>query len=1100
MTIRREDLKDLYPLAPMQEGMLFHARQSPGSPAYTEQVVWRVSGAFDVARYHSAWDALHARHDALRSVFTHEKTREPLQMILKERRADFTVESLLEVPPSEREARAVEVRATEKSRGFDLARGPMLRVRVLQLAGDEHEVILTWHHILLDGWSTHLVLRDLLSLYDQALKGVGGGNPSLSAGALAKVEGLPDLLPPVPSYAPYVEWLKSRDQKGSLAYWKRVLDGYDAAAEVAPLKTPRSGTFDLQRVDVRLDATAQNSLQALATANDSTMSSVVQAAWGAVLGRYNDTRDVVFGAVVSGRSPEVAGIERIAGLLINTVPVRVTFGEQDTFSQLVARVQAQAVESQPHHAARLADIQNQTELRAGLVKHLVVFENYPASQVGAGSTGLSARVVETSEPTNYDLILVVEPGDTLRLEFQFNAGVYTRDQVVALADHLARFLGAAAAAPSLLVDRVNMLGADERHHLVSGLNDTLRPYPSNSTLADQFADTAQRHSARTAISADATTLTYAELDRRSNQLAHHLAANGVKAGDRVVVLLERSPALIETLVALMKLGASAVPLDPAAPAERIAFVTGDAGVRVVVTLAATALRGVTVTRVALDAQAQAIAACPSTALPATATRAQDEALVFYTSGSTGIPKAVCVPHRAILRLVMNTDYVSLGVNDRVAHLSNVAFDASTFEIWGALLNGAEAHVLGRDMALTPQVLARELRSRGITVMFLTTALFNQIAREAPDAFATLDTVMFGGEKVEPRWVKRILSRGAPKRLLHVYGPTETCTFATWHLVIPEGPAKAGHHIADEAGRHIGEGTVPIGRPLANTTAYVVDRAMAPQPLGAAGELLIGGDAVALGYHNRAELTAAAFVPDPFGGSSGTLYRTGDIVRRNADGDIEFIGRRDGQIKLRGFRIEPGEVESALRQFPGLDDALVMVHQDEATGDRRLIAYLAFQQPPARTIELEVRNHLRPLLPAYMIPSVFMVLDKLPLNANGKVDRKSLPAPTRSGMGFGKTFVEPATATEKTLAGIWETTLGATGVGRHDNFFELGGHSLTASTAISRIRAELKVDVPIASFFECTTLEALGTLVTGLQASATPPPTGITRIQRDTHKR
>jgi len=1066
MTIRREDLKDLYPLAPMQEGMLFHARQSPGSPAYTEQVVWRVSGAFDVARYQSAWDALHARHDALRSVFTHEKTREPLQMILKERRADFTVESLLDVPATEREARAVEVRAAEKARGFDLARGPMLRVRVLQLAESEFDVILTWHHILLDGWSTHLVLRDLLALYDASLNG------QVAA------------LPPVPSYAPYVEWLKSRDHKASLAYWKGLLDGYDAAAEIAPLRVPRSAAFDLQRVDVRLDAAVQRTLQALATAHDATMSSVVQAAWGAVLARYNDTRDVVFGAVVSGRSPEVAGIERIAGLLINTIPVRVAFGEQDSFAQLVDRLQAQGVESQPHHAARLADIQNQTELRAGLIKHLVVFENYPASQVGAGSTGLSARVVETSEPTNYDLVLVVEPGDTLRLEFQFNAGVYTREQVWALADHLARFLGSAAAQPELPVSQVNMLGEDERRHLLRGLNDTARPYPSAATLARQFADSAQRHGARTAISADGTTLTYAELDRRSNQLAHHLAANGVKAGDRVAVLLERSPALIETLVAIMKLGASAVPLDPAAPTDRTAFVVEDAGIAVVVTLAATDLRGATVTRVALDAQAQAIAACPSTALPATATRAQDEALVFYTSGSTGIPKAVCVPHRAILRLVMNTDYVTLGVNDRVANLSNVAFDASTFEIWGPLLNGGEAHVLGRDMALTPQVLARELRSRGITVMFLTTALFNQIAREAPDAFATLDTVMFGGEKVEPRWVKRILSRGAPKRLLHVYGPTETCTFATWHLI---------NQVADE-------GTVPIGRPLANTTAYVVDRAMAPQPLGAAGELLIGGDAVALGYHHRPELTAAAFVPDPFASAGGTLYRTGDIVRRNAAGDIEFIGRRDGQIKLRGFRIEPGEVESALRQFPGLDDALVMVHQDEATGDRRLIAYLAFQQPPARTIELEVRNHLRPLLPAYMIPSVFMVLDKLPLNANGKVDRKALPAPTRSGMGFGKTFVEPATATEKTLAGIWETTLGATGVGRHDNFFELGGHSLTASTAISRIRAELKVDVPIASFFECTTLEALGTLVAGLQASATPPPTGITRIQRETHKR
>ncbi len=1082
MTIRREDLKDLYPLTPMQEGMLFHARQAPGSPAYTEQVVWRVSGGFDVARYQSAWDALHARHDALRSVFTHEKSREPLQMILKERRTDFTFESLLDVPAGEREARAASVRAAERSRGFDLARGPMLRVRVVQLAEGEHDVILTWHHILFDGWSTHLVLRDLLSLYDASLSGTVAA------------------LPPVPSYAPYVEWLKSRDRKASLEYWQRLLDGYDAAAEIAPLQGPFAETYDLQRVEIRLDPATHQSLQALATMHDATMSSVVQAAWGVVLGRYGDTADVVFGAVVSGRSPEVPGIERIAGLLINTIPVRITYGEQDSFANLIASTQRQAIDSQPHHAARLADIQNQTELRAGLIKHLVVFENYPASQIGAGATGLAARVVETSEPTNYDLLLIVEPGETLRLEFQFNAGAYTHVQVEALAGHLARFLAAAAAQPAAPIAGVNMLDEGERDLLTRGLNDTARDYPSTSTLAELFALSAQRHGPRTAIVTEGTTITYTELDQRSNRLAHHLANAGVKPGDRVAILLERSPALIETLLAVVKLGAAAVPLDPAAPPDRAAFVAGDAGVRIVVTMAATDLGGAGVTRVALDAQASEIAACSATPPPSGQARAIDEAVLFYTSGSTGVPKAVCVPHRAVARLVMNTDYVSIGVSDRVANLSNVAFDASTFEIWGPLLNGGEAHVMGRDMALTPQVLARELRSRGITAMFLTTALFNQIAREAPDAFATVGTVMFGGEKVEPRWVKRVLSRGAPKRLLHVYGPTETCTFATWHEVTVDGPARAGHHIADEAGRHIGEGTVPIGRPLANTTAYVVDRAMALQPIGAVGELLIGGDAVALGYHNRPELTAAAFVPDVFGPKAGALYRTGDVVRRNAGGDIEFIGRRDGQVKLRGFRIEPGEVESALRSFPGLDEALVMPHQDEATGDRRLIAYLAFQQPPPRTIELEVRNHLRPLVPAYMIPSVFMVLEKLPLNANGKIDRKALPAPARSGMGFGKTFVEPATETEKKLAGIWEATLGATGVGRHDNFFELGGHSLTASTAVSRIRAELKVDVPIASFFECTTLEALATLVAGLQASAAAAPTGITRIQREAHKR
>jgi len=1066
MTIRREDLKDLYPLTPMQEGMLFHARHAPDSPAYTEQVVWRVTGAFDVAQYQAAWDALHARYDALRSVFTHEKSREPLQMVLKERRADFAFESLLGLAADRRDARAVEVRTTERARGFNLATGPLLRVRVLQVADTEHDVVLTWHHILFDGWSTHLVLRDLLSLYTAALAGS------------------PASLPPVPAYAPYVEWLKAHDRAASLSYWQQLLEGYEASAEIPTLAPTAAGTYDLQRVDVRLDADTQRALLALAAAHDATPSSVVQAAWGVVLGRYGDVRDVVFGAVVSGRSPEVPDIERIAGLLINTIPVRVTWDEHDTFAGLVSRMQRQAVESQPHHASRLAEIQNLTELKDGLIRHLVVFENYPASRVGTDSTGLTARVLETSEPTNYDLVVIVEPGDTLRLEFQFNARVYTPGQVTTLAGHVSRLLTEAVSKPDAPVVHLPMLSDAEREHLTHGLNATTRPYPA-TTLSQQFAETVQRHGARTAISADGQTLTYTDLDHRANRLARHLAARGVRQGDRVAVLLERSPALVEALLAITKLGASAVPLDPAAPLDRTTFIVNDAGVKALVVMAATDVQVPEVTRIAPDADAAQIAAHPPTPPAATTTSPGDEAVLFYTSGSTGTPKAVRVPHRAVLRLVLNTDYVQVGPADRVAHLSNVAFDAATFEVWGPLLNGGELHVFGRDTALTPVVLARELRERGITVMFLTTALFNQIAREAPDALATLDTVMFGGEKVEPRWVKRILARGTPKRLLHVYGPTETCTFATWHHITLVGD--------DDT-------VVPIGRPIANTTAYVVDRAMQLQPLGASGELLIGGDGVALGYHARPELTAAAFVPDVFGESGGTLYRTGDVVRRNADGDLEFQGRRDGQVKLRGFRIEPGEVESALRSFPGMDDALVMLHQDDSTGDRRLIAYLAFATPPARTVELEVRNHLRSRVPGYMIPSVFMVLERLPLNANGKVDRKALPPPTRSGMGFGRTFVAPSTDVEKALAGIWEATLGASQVGRHDNFFELGGHSLTASTAISRIRAELKVDVPIASFFECTTLEALATLVTGLQAAAGPISTGITRVQRETYKR
>ena len=1060
MKIKREDLKDICPLSPMQEGMLFHARQAPESVAYTEQVAWRVRGALDWTAYAGAWGALYARHDALRSVFAFEKSREPLRLVLKEAAPDLRLDESLAGQPSDVQSRQLAAaRAGERQARFDLAAGPLLRVRAYRLAADEHEVVLTWHHILLDGWSTHLLLDELFTIYRAAVR---GETPSL---------------PPVPSYAPYAEWLATRDRDGSLAYWRRLLDGYEAPVEIPRLKAG-SGPYDLQRVVISLDEAATAAAREAASRAGATLSSLVQTAWGVVCGRYADTDDVVFGAVVSGRPPDVPGVERMAGLLINTIPVRVAWSAGETCSALLQRVQQQALDSQPHHASKLADVQAQSPLRADLVRHLVVFENYPVAPAAGGDAGVSLAVVESSEPTSYDLLLVADPGARLRLELQFNAAAYPADQVTAVAGHLERFLRNAVASPSTPVDAIEMLAEDERRALTSGCNQTDRAYPFDS-LTEAFAAAAAAHAARPAIAGESP-MTYADLDRRSNRLARHLVAAGVRPGDRVATLLERSPALIDTILAIVKAGAAYVPLDPETPADRVSFVLEDSGVRTVVAMTATQLRLPAVQRVAPDGDAAAIAAQSDAPLSIARARG-DEAVLYYTSGSTGTPKAVCMPHRALMRLVLQTDFVQLGPSDHVAHVSNVAFDAASFEIWGALLNGATLHPIGREVALTPALLARELKARRITAMFLTTSLFNQVARDTPDAFATLDALLFGGETAEPAWVKRVLARGAPKRLINVYGPTETGTFATFHEVR-----------AVTAGR-----TVPIGRPIANTTAFVVGRHGGVQPIGAAGELFIGGDGLALGYHNRPELTARAFVAHPV--AAGRLYRTGDVVRRNIEGDLEFVGRRDAQVKLRGFRIEPGEVEAALKACAGVVDAFVTVHQDDTTGDRRLIGYLAAPAAP-RSLELDVRNHLRRRLPSYMIPSSFVIVDAFPMTPNGKLDRAGLPSPTRSGMGFGRTFSAPSGELEAQLAAIWQATLGVAAVGRQDNFFELGGHSLTASTAVSRIRADLKVDVPIAAFFEAPTLEALATLVAGLRAAQPSTATPLTRVARETTTR
>lgn len=1060
MKIKREDLQDLYPLSTMQEGMLFHARREPESRAYVEQVVWRVRGNLDVAQYRAAWDDVHQRYEALRSVFTHERTREPLQMVLKSRPCDFRFESLLAEPAGERESRCRAARAAERETRFDLAAGPLLRVRVFQIEAGDFEVMLTWHHILLDGWSTHAMLGDVLKIY---------------SARLTKTE--PDL-PPLPPYARYVEWMKRRDDAASLAYWDALLETYERPAELPRARNGTRAASALERVDVQLDDELVGGLQRLAVANGATLSSVMQAAWGLVLGRYADTNDVVFGVVVSGRSPEVPEIERVPGLLINTIPVRLRWEEEETFATFVARAQRQALDSQPHHGSRLAEIQQRSKLGSGLIANLMVFENYPVAGGEVTLPGTSVEVVAVSEPTTYELVVVVERGAPMRLSFQYDAAAYAREQIAQVAGHLERLLRRVAATPDEPLLCLEMLSEAEVQLLRSDLNATARDYPRDGHLAERFAAAVSRYPARTAISYEGETISYEELERRANRLAHHLAACGVRSGDRVATYLDRSPALIEAVLAIVKLGAAYVPHDPAVPLERLAFALADAEIRTVVATTAADLRLPEVTVVCPDAEVERIRAY-SPAPPVCTTTATDEAMLFYTSGSTGQPKAVRVPHRAVLRLVLGTDYVTLGPADRIAHLSNVAFDAATFEIWGALLNGAELHPLTKATVLTPNRLRAELQERGITVMFVTTALFNQLAREAPDAFAPLEVLLVGGERADAGSVKRVLARGKPKRLLNAYGPTETCTFATAFLVteVPES------------------GSIPIGRPIANTTAYVVDRAMRLQPLGAAGELAIGGDGVTLGYHNRPELNAASFVPDPFGAAGGRLYKTGDIVRRTLAGEIEFLGRRDSQVKVRGFRIELGEIERALESFAGVEAAIVTLHKDETGAEARLIGYLVLQGAAGSTIDLALRNHLRARLPDYMIPSTFVVLERLPLNANGKVDRSALPVPGASGMGFGRTYVEPASELERRLAAVWQGVLGVPSVGRTDNFFELGGHSLTASTAISRIRAELGVDVPIAALFEAATLETFAALVAEAQRGAPDVPAILPRIAR-----
>jgi amino acid adenylation domain-containing protein len=575
-------------------------------------------------------------------------------------------------------------------------------------------------------------------------------------------------------------------------------------------------------------------------------------------------------------------------------------------------------------------------------------------------------------------------------------------------------------------------------------------------------------------------LTYRELNNRSNKLAHHLQKLGIGPEVLVGICMERSVEMIVGLLGILKAGGAYVPLDPSYPQERLSFMLDDAQVSVLLTqeklitqlpdaITSTAQDGAIQNPkvVFLDRDWHTIDQ-ESPENPTSNVTSDNLAYIIYTSGSTGTPKGVAVPHKAVNRLVFNTNYIKLDPSDKVAQVSNTSFDAATFEIWGALLNGAQLVGISPDVTLSPHDFARQLRQEGISVLFLTTALFQQLARTVPQAFESLRYLLFGGEAVDPRWVKKVLAKGPPQRSLHVYGPTESTTFSSFYWV---------QEVLEEVT------SIPIGRPITNTQIYLLDRQLQPVPIGVTGELYIGGEGLARGYLNRPELTAEKFIPNPFikekeeeigaeNSSSARLYKTGDLARYRPDGNIEFLGRIDNQVKIRGFRIELGEIEALLNQHPAVRETVVIV-QEDIPGDKELVAYIVPNQDQAPTSS-QLRQFLKEKLPGYMIPSAYAMLDSLPLTPNGKVDRRVLPAVDTLSLDTKEDYVAPRTTVEEELAGIWAKVLGKqqVGIGIHDNFFELGGHSLLATQLTSRIRDAFQVELPVRILFEAPTVATL----------------------------
>jgi amino acid adenylation domain-containing protein len=1050
--------QEYLPLSPLQEGLLFHALYDDGGvDVYNVQVVVELRGSLDPGLLRASCQALVARHAALRAGFVQRKSGETIQAIAASPQLPWTEADLNGLSDQVRAERVDAILAQDRVRRFEMDRPPLIRFTLIRLATDKHILVTTYHHILLDGWSALTISRELLHLYD--LHADDSTLPS-----------------PVP-FRGYLSWLAAQDRDASENAWRQALAGLDEPTLIASAAQVALTPSLPQRVNVDLTPESTAELVASARALGVTLNTVVQAAWALLVAMLTGRDDVVFGAVVAGRPPDLPGVESMVGLLMNTVPVRIRLDPAQTIGDLLTQIQAGQTELLPHQYLGLAGIQRLAGL-GELFDTAVAFENIPISgellsqEQHAGLSIAPSEVADTTMAAHYPLSLAAFPGDRLRLELTYRPDLYDSITVDRYLDYLRHLLESVVRYPRRLAGRIDLLTAREHDRILHDWNATASP-GIESTLPQLFAAQVASTPAATALISGDLTLTYAELDARASKLAHLLIARGVGPETIVAIAMPRSADSVTALLAVSKAGGAYLPLDLADPAQRIELVLAEA--RPAVTITTTAVQdgwpagsAPLPAPLVLDDPAVRgeLAAAPDDEVTDAGRlaplRPAHPAYLIYTSGSTGTPKGVLVSHHGIASMAAAQQRsLGLGPGRRILQFASPGFDAAVWELCMAVLSGAALVLAAPELLLPGPSLAELCATHAVTHATLPPTALTSLTNVDAKLPAGM-TLVLAGEACPPGLVTHW---SAGRLMVNAYGPTESTVCATMNTRVS-----------------VLDGSVPIGQPIVNTRVYVLDAGLRLVPAGVTGELYIAGAGLARGYLNRAALTASRFVADPFGPPGSRMYRTGDLVRWTPDGALVFAGRADDQVKLRGFRVEPGEVEAVLAAHPAVAQAVVIVREDQP-GTKRLVAYIV---PAASTAgnstagnstagnstagfdPAPVRAHLASVLPDFMVPAVFVPLPAIPVTASGKVDRRALPEPELAGAAASR---EPRTDRERALCELFAQVLGVARAGIDDGFFELGGDSIIAIQLISRAR-EIGLALTPRDVFEHPTVAGL----------------------------
>ncbi|WHS56919.1 non-ribosomal peptide synthase/polyketide synthase [Pseudomonas brassicacearum] len=1056
-------IEDIYPLSPLQQGMLFHSLLHEDSGVYLMQDRYRIGGAIDEGAFLESWRQVVALHPSLRASFQWKSQKQPVQVIHRQVKVPLDTLDLRGLAPHEQEARIRTLLEDEQKVGFNLSKPPLIRFRLVRLGDESYEFIRSFHHILMDAWCISLVTVDFLKVYE----------------ALCN-DRTPELKSPRP-FRDYIQWLQRQDAGKAEQFWRGQLQGLNAPT---PLTVDNGVTRDRYTdavlVDdqlIHLDEQETQALAAFCRSRRITPNTFFQGVWSLLLSRYSGQQDVVFGVTVAGRPADLTGVAQMIGLFINTLPLRVSVDPNASLGSWLGDLQKLNVDMRDFEHTPLTDIQGWSDFPRGetLFDSILVFENAPIDeQILEGGFQFSLEGMDHSVHTHYGLTVVILPGEQLGIRVSYDRERFEAATVQRLLGHIASLVRSMLAAPEAPLASFELLAAEERQQLLGEWARNPHDFPLDQSYAELFAAQVAQRGEQIAATCDGESLTYAELDLRSTRLAHALREAGAAEDQLVALVAPRGLALLSMMLAVFKAGAAMLPLEVNHPPERLREILGLSRAPLLVAsetcsgLLDQLLSGLDQAPEALFAEA-CWTSGNDTPLPVLASP-DSLAYVLFTSGSTGTPKGVMIEQRGMLNNIFGkVPALGLSAADRIPQTASVAFDISVWQFLAAPVLGATVHILPDEVAHDPQRLLQVLASERLNVLEIVPSLMRTLLALCPCDLQLPDLrwVLPTGEALPPTVARDWFARFPDIALMNAYGPAECADDVAFQPILKAPGAEVSH--------------MPIGQPTANNRLYVLDESLRPVPVGVAGEICVGGVGVGRGYLLDPQRTADAFIDHPQ--LEGRLYRTGDLGRWRADGVIEYLGRRDQQVKLRGHRIELTEIEHRLAQHPNVREAAVLLREN-TVGEAWLVAYWSAHDETLGSDDLS--EHLRTQLPPYMVPAAFVCLDKLPLNNNGKVDRKALAARELDWQADTQQSIAPRNALETTVASIWAEVLGRDTVGVEDNFFTLGGHSLLATQIVARLRTQFKLDLPLRVLFEQPTVASLAVAIAARQAEAAAP--------------